>query len=70
MDAGGWSDRGRWIRALRHLRAGARCPAFVTVARRAVSAPFHYRLPASGDPLDEAAADGAAEAAAATRSGA
>ncbi|GAB2911554.1 TetR/AcrR family transcriptional regulator [Streptomyces mayteni] len=32
---------------------------------RAVSAPLYYRLLASGDPLDEAAADRAAEAAAA-----
>jgi AcrR family transcriptional regulator len=38
---------------------------------RAVSAPLYYRLLASGDPLDEAAADRAAEAAAAAaRSGA
>ncbi|WP_344594508.1 TetR/AcrR family transcriptional regulator [Actinomadura vinacea] len=38
---------------------------------RAVSAPLYYRLLASGDPLDEAAADQAAEAAtAAARSGA
>ncbi|MFJ1698208.1 TetR/AcrR family transcriptional regulator [Streptomyces sp. NPDC088252] len=38
---------------------------------RAVSAPLYYRLLASGDPLDEAAADRAAEAAvAAARAGA